>query len=596
VDLPTHSTLYSYLKEAKAPQTLADAVSIIQGAYLSITLPSRAQKRLISVLRTVSTRVSEFLELPPDAIQLDELVEIDQQLVAFVVGRGVNRQSAVQYSCDLHKLLDLAHRAGWTSPAFELREAWKPILDALKGDARGTKSIVRFAIRKRCLPQEFSGKTLEGWKRRRLEKGRSMDSIIHVESNFRRMLRVAGLQNLFPRFSLASKNPPKYRMQLKDLPLSLRDEIVEVIRWKTADEDLADRDAALMIRPVTGESLQRHFVELYSYAVVVQGLSEIYHLTQLITEEIVGGFIRWLLANDRCKPQSVIAKLSGICSLTFTYPRLRGLDYSWFRSKLRALRSEAPARIQRRKLDDLPKYPSVAAIATRILALRAGPQKLTEVETAWLVHDALIFAINSCIPHRARNTFEACSNPHQQLGLFETEISAELVGQFKIRLPPWAEELRRREPRARFLVGHWLEMSTKAGEEVWEVFPLEVRDLFSEYMGHYHPILARKQSPKVPDSTRLFFAKNGRPLTQKTLLNLVVRRSIEHTNKRMRVKDFRDIVAAHMLSTGATMEEIAACLWHVDPFSGSTAARYYIAGFNASHGAAALEDEVADLI
>lgn len=590
------ATFYPKAKKAEAPRTLADAMSAIERRYAAISSPSKAQKRFARALRATCNWISEMLEVPPTAIPLDDLVEIDERLITFVEGRGVDRQSAVQYTCNLHKLLDLAHAGGWTSPAFELRKAWQPIRAAIKGHTMGCGSIIRQAIRLKCLPEDFTEEVIAAWKQRRLGKGCSLKSVLDTECHFRRVLRLAGLQHLFPRFSLASKNPPKYRLQLKDLPRSLRHEILAAIEWKTADKDLADRDAALLIRPVTGKNLQRNLVELYSYAVVIRGLSGIGHLPQLITEQIVCGFVDWLLADDRCKPQSIVSKLSSICFLTSTYPELKGPDYRWFRAKLSGIRKEGPGRIQRRKLDGLPDFPSVAAIASKILAIRTGPQKLTELETAWLIHDALIFMINTFAPHRSRNTSEARSDPKEELGLFETEISSDLVGQLKIRLPAWAEELRKKDPRTRFLVGHWLEKSTKAGEEVWEVFPNEVRNLFREYMVHHHPVLLKELAPNRSDPTRLFFARNGNALTQKSLLNLVSRLSMKHANRRMRVKDFRDLVAAHMLATGATVEEIAGCLWHVDPFSCTTTARYYIAGFNASHGTVALEDEIANLI
>jgi hypothetical protein len=568
-------------------------MSNIERSYAAISAPSRAQKQLMSLLRTTCRRISRMLDLPPTAIPLDELVEIDARLIAYIEALGVGHQSAVQYTCELHKLLELAHMAGWTSPAFELRKAWQPIRTALKGDARGSGSIVRLAIRQNCLPQDFTEEVIAAWKQRMLGKGRSLGSIVQMESHFRTMLRRAGLQDLLPKFSLASKNLPRYRLKLEDLPRSLQREIFGAIRWKAADEDLADRDARLMIRPVTGMNLRRSFLELYSYARVIRGIGGITHLSQLITKEIVCGFVDWLLANKRCKPQSVISKMSSICSLSSTYPKLKGVDYSWFRAKLRELRKEAPGKVQRRKLDGLPDYPSVAEIASRILSLRTGPQKLTEIETGWVIHDALTFMINVHTPHRSRNTCEARSHEHQQLNLFITDISAELASQFK--LPDWAKKLRSNNPRTKFLVGHWTESATKAGHEVWEVLPHEVRDLFREYMERYRPLLLRQLNPDRADSTLVFFARNGNPLNQKSLLSLVARLSVRFTEKRMKVKDFRDLYAAHMLSAGATVEEIATSLWHIDPFACSTTVRYYTAGFNASHGAVALEDEIAIL-
>jgi hypothetical protein len=395
----------------------------------------------------------------------------------------------------------------------------------------------------------------------------------------------AYVQCLFPRFSLASRNPPKYRMKLKDLPESLRKEILEVIHWKTADEDLDDRDADLLIRPVTGHNLLRSFVELYSYATRILGIGEILDLRQLITEEIVCGFIDWLQEHDRCKPQSITSKLSSLHYLTCTYPKFENVDYGWFLAKLCTLRKEKHSRVQARKLNNLPDYPSIAEIAPKLLALREG-KNLTEVERAWLIHDALIYMINLVLPHRSRNTCEAQTHPHKQLNIFETEISSELLSQ--IKLPRWAKEIRDRDSQSRFIVLHWREEDTKADHEVWELLPQEAVPLFKEYVALYRPLLLRKHNP---NSTSLFFTRTRKKLNQKSLLSLVSRISMRFTGKRMTVKLFRDLVAARMLASGATVDEVADRLWHLDLHS--TTVRFYLGGFNASDGVVALEDEFA---
>ena len=112
--------------------------------------------------------------------------------------------------------------------------------------------------------------------------------------------------------------------------------------------------------------------------------------------------------------------------------------------------------------------------------------------------------------------------------------------------------------------------------------------LFKEYVEVYRPLLAKK-----PDHGRLWMARHGGPLNQKSLLNLVSRVSVRYTGKRITVKLFRDLVSAHMLASGATLDEVSECLWHLDPYS--TTVRYYIGGYNASDAVVALEDELAAL-
>jgi hypothetical protein len=528
-----------------------------------------------------------MLGVPIESIHLDDLVEIDSRLIAYIKGLDGDHQSAVQYVCNKNKLLDLAHElGGWASRAYMLRKSWLPIRLVLKGKARGCIGIIEYAIAHGRMPGNLTVEFMEDWKRAMLGRGRSLLTVSVEESHFRTTLR-EGLQHLFPAFILAIKRPPKLLMRLEELPESLRDEILEVVHWKTVDEDLDDRDADLMIRPVTGENLLKYLLQLCGYAIRELELRGILHLRQLITEEIVCGFVDLLLKDGRCRARSIISKLSTIHFLTLTYPKLKGKDQSWFRAKLDTLRKEKNGRVQARKLDGNPDYESVAAIASKLLALRQAPNELTEVELAWLTHDALVFLTTLANPHRSRNICKARIHFRKRLNIFESEISSELLSQ--IKLPAWAKEVRDKDPRATFVVYHAVEMETKAGQEIWECFPQEALSLYKEYVQHYRPVLLRGYDP---NSTSLFFARNRKQLTQKSLLNLVSRLSIRYTGKRMTVKLFRDLVGANMLASGATVEEVAARLWQIDP---NTTVRYYIGGYNSSDAVAALEDELAAL-
>jgi hypothetical protein len=604
-----------YHKRAKTPRTVADALSAIEQKYAAMGKLSRKEKSLLGTLRRTCRRISEMLNnLPLAAIYLDELVELDKPLIQYIEGLGINRESAVQYSCDMHKLLDLAHKDfGWTSKAYELRKAWRPVRAVLRGRGKGCGSIIRFAIRHGKTPAKFDQQSMNAWKRYALgDKRLSLLTVDIEECHFRKVLRNAGFQSLFSNWSLASKNPPQYRLRLRDrksaklapdLPEMLRDEILEAIHWKTVDEDLEDRDAELLIRPVTGQQLLRHFVELYSYAIKILGLVGICHLHQLLTEKVVCGFIDWLQQKDdngqpRCQPQSVITKLSTIHYLTRTYPKLKGGDYGdWFRIKMNSLRKQKHSQVQARKLEGKPDYNEVAVVASKILALRENTSGLSELEVAWLFHDALIFAISVVNPYRSRTLREAKFHPRMRMNIFETEITTELLNHLK--LPLWAKELRDKDPKATFVVFHALEENMKAGHELWQLLPKEAASIFEEYVQYYRPLIVRTLHS---NASTLFLARNGNPLTQKSLLNLVKRIGVRHASKaeeddkgdkRITVKLFRDLVGAQMLATGATIEEVADCLAQLDPYR--TTARFYVGGYNASHGVAALEDELAAL-
>jgi hypothetical protein len=573
-------------------QTLADFLLAAEREYDKTAIHSRSAKRRVSAWRSTCSRLSEMLRLPLESVYLNDLVESEERLIAYIDSLGITHQTAVQYACETRKMLDFAHELGWpSSRAYELRRSWMPIRLALKNNSHGNGGLVKFAIKQDRMPAEFTAEDMDKWKESMLGRGLSLLSVVCYESYFRTTMRGAGLKMLFPNFSLASKNPPMYRLQYKDLPASLRNEIQEVIQWKTDEGDIDDRDACLIIRPVTAAALSRHFVELYSYAVKILEIEEITCLRQLISETIICGFIDWLQEDDRCRSASVIQKLSGIHFLTRTYPKLKLADdgYRWFRTKLDTLRKEKNGYVQTRKLDGIPDYESVAEIAPKLLALRDRTNQLSELEVAWLIHDALIFTISLLTGYRSRNIREAGIHPREQLNIFETEITSELLSQ--IKLPAWAKQRRDQDSRTKFLVCHWVESQTKGDHEVWELFPHEAIPLFRQYVDEHRPILLRGSDP---NSSSLFFARNGMPLTQKSLLNLVTSISVRHTGKRLTVKLFRDLVAAHMLANGANLEEAATRLWQLDPYT--TTARHYVAGYNTSDAMIVLEDELTVLM
>jgi len=583
------TTVTTSLHEGTPPpiRTVADGLLAIEAKFASAATQSRAVKRLLSSLRTTCKYLSALFDKTTDCIYLDDLDDIETPLIEYIESIGLIHQSAMQYVCNLRKLLDLAHELGdWGSQKYMVRRSWVPVREALRGHASGCVGLVEFFTSDGLTPSDLTVGSIKTWKRQMLEHGRSLLTVVCEECHFRTTLRRAGLQPLFPNFKLASRNPPKFRLKLKDLPEPLRNEILEAVIWKSSDEDLDDRDAALMIRPVTAASLIRYFVELYSYAFVVLGITVV-TLQDLVSENIVSGFVDWLQEGDRCKSSSVIAKLSGIHFLARTYPKLATADdnnYLWFRAKLRKLRKESIARVQARKLNGIPDYQSVKDVVQQLLALLRTPNEISEVEAGWCIHDSLVFITSLAAPHRSRNIRECKVHPTKSLNIFETEVTDELISQ--IKLPSWAKELRDKDPLTKFLVCDWVESETKGNHEVWELFPREAISLFREYVERYRPILISK----TENHLSLFLARNGKPLTQKSLLDLVTRISVRYTGKRLTVKLFRDIVTAHMLATGATLEDVAMCLWHLDPYS--TTVRHYVSGFNSSNAVGDMEDEL----
>ena len=237
----------------------------------------------------------------------------------------------------------------------------------------------------------------------------------------------------------------------------------------------------------------------------------------------------------------------------------------------------------------MPDYETIAGIAPQLLALRTS-KTLSELEVGWLIHDALIFMSAIRAPHRSRNLREAAYDPGKEMNVFETEITSELLSEMSQLA--WPKELRDLKPGSSLFVYHALEGEAKAGREIWEPWPQEAVPLLKEYIQHYRPLLLHSCNSHA---STLFFARNGRPFTQESLLRQVNRVCVRFTGERMRVKDFRDLVAAQMITVGADVEEVSAILWHIGPYSRTTP-RFYMGGFNTSSSVGALEDEITALL
>ncbi len=592
-----NSIVKPYEKRARAPQTVTEAIAAFERKYQSPATLSQEKRVLLQTLRRTCKPISALFGIPPDMIYLDELVGIDKFFFEFMVSRGKTRQTACQSCCDLHKLLDIAHdECGWTTKSYEVRESWRPIRAALRGRGHGHKSIIEFAIAGGCSPKAFTKEMMDAWKQDGLGRGRPLDVVQNAERAFRTVLRRAAMQSYFPNFRLDAMIPSKYclrlidrdtGMELPDIPEPLRTEILEAVRWKTADEDLDDRDEDLLIREVTGKNMVKYFLQLYSFAVNILKKNNIDHLSLLLVEEVVCGFVEFLQKDNRCKSRSVRCKLSSIHHLAHTYPKLKNTDYSWFSKKLNTLRKETHSQTQARKLATMPTYQSISRIASQLLALQKSSSGLSEVEAGWLTRDCLLFVSALYAPHRSRNIREAAYDPEAQLNVFETEITSELLSEMN---PAWAKEIRDADPRTPIFVYHALEKDAKAGQEIWEPWPQEAVPLLKEWIQHYRPLLLRSCKSDV---TTLLFTRNGKPFTEQSLLRLVSNISTRF-GSRLRVKDFRDIVGAQLLGAGADVEDAAARLWHLPPYT--TTIQFYTGGFNTSDSVAPLEDELAELL
>jgi hypothetical protein len=253
-------------RKQAAPRTLGELLILFEYKMArEISRGSITAKRDLSTARCTVKKFEQMHEAPARLIWLDDLVEIDQQLIAYLEGKGIVHQSAIQYVRNKDKLLEFAHARRWTCKKFELLQSWKPSRLALKGNAGGGLGVIDDAIARGRRPCDYTPKDFFAWRQAQLERGRSLLTVDTEQSHFRKRLRRAGLQKAFLRFSLGRKNPSVYAAKLDGLNPNLRREIEMVLEWKTA-ENVPGRDAKLAIRPPSAWNLRKILLQLCGFA------------------------------------------------------------------------------------------------------------------------------------------------------------------------------------------------------------------------------------------------------------------------------------------------------------------------------------------
>lgn len=564
------------------PQTLADLMLLIESSMSGeIGRGSVAAKRYLTDARTITRYIERLCKLPAQSIRLNDLVEIDAELIAFVEGEGINRESAVQYSCNKNKLLEKAHASGWTCESFELRQDWKPFRSVLKGHARGTFGIINDAVRDAIRPCEFTEQHVLAWTQAQLASGRSLLTVTADECHFRTQLRRAGLQKMLPGFDLGSKAPPTYAATPNELDPGLLCQIESVITWKTA-ECVPGRDAKLAIRPPSATNLRKALLQLCGYAMKKHKprLTNPTSLIEILDPEIVCPYIQWLKGVCKCKKTTITTRLSGIHSLACSHPLFAGRDYSQIRTELNRIEREPKHLLEERKKLKYVRYDLFASIPIQIQNERLGDKPLTPVERAWLVHDELFMTWPLYLPWRKRNWRELAISGPLPVSLLYDEIPADLKHQ--LELPGWA---RRRRKLWQFTFGAG---GTKGNRAVWNIVPRELLALLTIYHKTYRPELVRAgKGVGVKDPGTLFLNRNFEAMSDKDVSALVTRLTVRYTGTRVTPHIVRDIFAANYLEEGGKIEDLRKILWQAD----ISTTQKYCKRFDASSHAAICIDE-----
>lgn len=561
--------------------SLADIMEVINSRPASgdNSTTNTANKQL-SRLRATAHKICAFLDKPADQILLCDLVEKDDDLIAFVESQGIGRQSAVQCVCEKNKILLRANDLGWTSKAYALRKAWVPVRKAIRGKAPGAASIVEFAIERAKRPENFNPDDWAEWRVSAFKRGRTPLTVDLIEAKFRAAMRNAGLTGLFPYLDLKSRKATTYALPLSAMHRNLRSEIARIHKWKTAMGIVPGRDSKYRVGPVTGEKLIGDLRALVGFVVLVRGKKGVKSLRQVVTKENVCAYIEWLADERGYERNGILSRLTGIHGLIAQkHPLFRGGKFAWFANALRRIPFESLEALRVRKDRRCAPYEEVWQIPKAIAAQREEAVGLSPVDRAWSLHDELLITLLLLLPWRQRNVRECGIQLPAPVNILTAELTETLKS--SPFLPKWAKEAFQENPNQTFLQFSFIEVETKTRHAVRGLIPFELIKPMEVYLEHRQHLIAGGNDPGT-----LFLNRSHKAMRAKDATNLVATLTLKHIGRRITPHMFRDIYAEHFLDTGGSLEELQQHLWHR---SLMTTWRY-CRRFNASHGAVAIDE------
>lgn len=551
-------------------------IAMVQNLLRS--LQGRVSDSLLSSFRTTADHVSRCLQIAPEAVPVDALVDVTPALSGYLTARRYKRNSVRSYCKFAEMLLARAKQLGWTPKEPEVPDAWQSILAAV-GKA-GCKDIVRYAIRRRISPGDFTDRDLDAWGETMFLRGRSYGTAMFLKRTFRCRLRDAGLLQMLPRLS-PPRAPLQYGVCYSSLPIQLREQLAAMLAWKQA-KHAEGRPHKCRHRPVTADELRVCIQQLYGFATKIEptltkldgtrgGQSVMFNsLLELVTKDRLTAWVGWLINDRRVLSGSAENSVRMLYSAVRYYPAFEGHDFGWFPKLLRQIPRDPQSGVEERKLRKYLHYDLAADIPRKIREQRREIANGDRKKMAILVRDELLIQWLMILPWRQRNIRE-CRLGHN---LFKRELPP--LG--SIAIPAWVKDRVRVAPHEEFWQFDFLESETKNKERVRGVLPRQLIPLLEEYLSQHRAALLHRYDPGT-----LFLTGRGEPLDTATVTDLVGDLTLRYAQKRVTPHLFRDIFAYKWLQEHPTdYLTLSKHLWHKDL---NTTLRCYGAKFDTSQAA-----------
>jgi Phage integrase family len=564
--------------EAGRPKTVADLIAALKYTQSRRnTQRSKKDYAHLGKLISVARRCAECLKKQPQDVMLDDIIEIDEALIEYAEGLGLPRQNAVDHACSKWKLLRHAHQTGWTSSLYERHMAWDAVRDALGKETQGCGTIIKLGLDAEKDPWDFGEEDFDSWRAMMEGCGRSPLTIENTERTFRSKIRKAKLEWLLPLLDCESRLPSRYASEEDDLPFHIRLSLDELEHFKT-DEHVARRDAGERTGCRTPETIRIAVRQIHGYATKHLGICGIQTLRQLLTKEIVCGFIDWLRHERKRGASGIRSLLGSLCHLTSVHRLFRGADFTWFRPKLRSLGKDPRWEIDERKNAKCVSYEEFAEVPRKLGELIRNSAGLNPIEEAWLVHDHLYCSWLLHLPWR-HCSMRACGiQSPAPINLFEAPLT--LKARNDPDLEQWAKRTYDRDPSHKFLQYSFNESEAKGRSAIWGLVPRELVALHRRYKRHRALLVDTEDDPGT-----VFVNREGHAMGVDDSYNLITGLTHKYLRFAIRPHLTRDIFAEHFLANGGRARRLQRLLWHT---SIMTTWRY-CRRFNAAHGAVLLD-------
>ena len=335
-------------------------------------------------------------------------------------------------------------------------------------------------------------------------------------------------------------------------------------------------------RLVTKKPIREFLCRFVGYVTRVRG-SKISSLDQLLTRDLLQGFLGWCQDSRHIKPSGLKRDLASLHAAVkkYRHPPLAGEDFHWIPELMRELRQESPSQIRQRKAAKWVDYELLEQIPARIRARAEALHRHQRRRFASLRRDELIFTWLLILPWRSRNLRECrVGDEAQGANLFKCELTPF----FTVAKPDWVKQALRVNPHEKFWMFYFREHETKSGREVRSLLPEQLITPLEEYLRDYRPaLLGDNHEACLP----LFPNRWGQPLRRSALWAIVANHTIRYVGRRLNPHLLRDIVAVTWLDHHPDdYLTISKLLWHQDVLA---TLQVYGRNFDESHAVSHME-------